>query len=258
LESYDPERGEWRWLEDMPTARSDLGVAVIDGKLYAVGGFDSRSYSSALEVYDPGTDEWTRLPDMPTARSNLGVATIGGRLYAVGGLTYERGFAVEIYDPDADRWGVAANMIAARTGPGVGTAGGRLYAFGGNRFGGPTWEVYDPGANRWTAMPEPPFRITEVGIGAVGSRLYVVGPFSGTDWKKRVSLCHSFNLETSEWARLPDLPAVAGLEWVTNKGVVAVNDRLCVVGAECDMERLVLMGAISAGAVTTFDVLDPN
>lgn len=38
LLSYNPVTGEWRYLAPMSEARSQAGVAVLDGYLYVVGG----------------------------------------------------------------------------------------------------------------------------------------------------------------------------------------------------------------------------
>jgi hypothetical protein len=44
----------WTTLEPMPTARCGFGVAVVDGKLYAIGGKrTAETFSSANEKYTP-------------------------------------------------------------------------------------------------------------------------------------------------------------------------------------------------------------
>src|SRR6266853_814689 len=50
----------WTNKAFMPTARSFLGVADVDGTLYAVGGFSRLvGFSAAVEAYDPASDTWT-------------------------------------------------------------------------------------------------------------------------------------------------------------------------------------------------------
>ena len=43
----------------MTTARSTVGVAVLNGRLYAVGGRDGSACLSSVECYDPHTNKWT-------------------------------------------------------------------------------------------------------------------------------------------------------------------------------------------------------
>ena len=42
----------------MTTARSTVGVAVLNGKLYAVGGRDGSACLSSIESFDPHTNKW--------------------------------------------------------------------------------------------------------------------------------------------------------------------------------------------------------
>eukprot|EP00466_Bigelowiella_natans_P016264 jgi/Bigna1/145496/aug1.100_g20204 len=69
----------WKKIPDMNTERSCLGVAVGDGKLFAVGGYGDGYLKSGeyldLKKMDAG---WTKLPDMNTERRHLGVAVGDG------------------------------------------------------------------------------------------------------------------------------------------------------------------------------------
>ena len=55
---YDPEKNRWEIKEDMPTPRSTLGVSVVDGKIYAIGGWEGTCCGARnkVEVYTP--DGW--------------------------------------------------------------------------------------------------------------------------------------------------------------------------------------------------------
>lgn len=43
----------------MTTARSTVGVAILNGSLYAVGGRDGSSCLNSVERYDPHTNKWS-------------------------------------------------------------------------------------------------------------------------------------------------------------------------------------------------------
>ena len=66
----------------MPTAREDMGTSVLDGKLYAVGGYGVvGGYGhggglNTLECYDPKTEQGSTLPPMPTARHSMAAAVL--------------------------------------------------------------------------------------------------------------------------------------------------------------------------------------
>ena len=61
----------------MATERSDPGVAVLDGKLYAVGGMnedeadeeDEGVISNTAERFDPATNAWEEVVPMETGRA---------------------------------------------------------------------------------------------------------------------------------------------------------------------------------------------
>ena len=75
-EAYDPSTNTWSTKAPMPTARNHLSSAVVDGKLYAIGGRTSGPSGNlnANEAYDPSTNTWSTKAPMPTARGGLASA----------------------------------------------------------------------------------------------------------------------------------------------------------------------------------------
>lgn len=63
----------------MSVRRSSVGVGVLKGHLYAVGGYDgaSRQCLSSVERYDPVKNEWQIVTDMTVKRSGAGVGVLG-------------------------------------------------------------------------------------------------------------------------------------------------------------------------------------
>lgn len=70
-----------------------LGVAVVNGLVYAVGGFNGSLRVRTVDVYDPLKDVWTSCPSMEARRSTLGVAVLNGFIYAVGGFDGSSGMS---------------------------------------------------------------------------------------------------------------------------------------------------------------------
>ena len=56
MERYDSAANAWEAVTLMAAKRRCLGVAVLEGKLYAVGGDDGDSDFSSVERYDPATN----------------------------------------------------------------------------------------------------------------------------------------------------------------------------------------------------------
>src|SRR5262245_60291833 len=65
----------WTTKTPMPTPRTEFGVATVNNKIYAIGGY-SGSVLRTVEEYDPLTDTWTRKADMPTPRRQLVVTSV--------------------------------------------------------------------------------------------------------------------------------------------------------------------------------------
>jgi RNA polymerase sigma factor (sigma-70 family) len=99
VEEYDPATDTWTTKADMPTPRLSLATAVVDGRIYVIGGWNNAELSS-VEVYDPATDTWTKEADMPTARKWLSTSAVDGKIYAIGGTTIGNAYTsiVEEYD----------------------------------------------------------------------------------------------------------------------------------------------------------------
>jgi hypothetical protein len=78
--------GTWTPKAPMPTPRYGLGTGVVNGVIYAVGGYGCCSFVGTMEAYDPASDTWATKASMPTPRHVLSVSVVNGILYAVGGL----------------------------------------------------------------------------------------------------------------------------------------------------------------------------
>lgn len=78
------------------------GQAVVNGKLYAFGGFDAAVMYDETYVYDPQATAGTRWSntncDLPTARSYIATAVVGTKIYAIGGDLFDGAALIPITD----------------------------------------------------------------------------------------------------------------------------------------------------------------
>ena len=185
--AYDPATDTWVERAPMPTARGALSVTEHEGQLYAIGGYDRKANSAAVEVYDPAHNTWASRAALPTPRDHLAAATVAGKVYAIGGRRngdYERNLSVtEVYDPAIDRWARAADLPTARSGITASEVGGRVYVFGGEDGEGTFREneAYDPVRDTWQTMAPMPTGRHGLGSAVVQGRIYVIsgGPTPG-------------------------------------------------------------------------------
>ena len=114
--SFDPATGTWTDLPAMPTARSSHDAAIIDGKLYVVGGWnmqgpDKTTWQTTALVCDLTQPElkWDEIATPPFQRRAVSVAAHKGNLYVIGGMTESGSTTTEVsvYDPAAKTWSAA-------------------------------------------------------------------------------------------------------------------------------------------------------
>lgn len=87
VEAYDPDTNVWSLKAPLPTPRSDLVVGVIDGMVYAAGGFTATGAVAVVEAYDPETNKWMAMPSLPVARAGARGTVVNDVLYLFGGYT---------------------------------------------------------------------------------------------------------------------------------------------------------------------------
>jgi N-acetylneuraminic acid mutarotase len=152
-EAYDPKTDTWMEKSPMFTTRDHLTSAVVDGKIYAIGGRQPEQSPlfkdlDVNEVYDPSYDSWLLVEPLPSQRSGLGADVVNGNVYVIGGESTERTFSDnEKYDPKTDSWEIQRPMPTARHGLAVTTVEDRVYAIGGGPepggLGTDTNEIYE-------------------------------------------------------------------------------------------------------------------
>ena len=116
-------------------ARDDFGIAVVDGRIYVLGGMTGARGNKldSVEVYEPGAGAWVAGPVMPEARSSLSAAAVGPVIYALGGALGDESTTgrVDALDTRTGSWAARAPLPTPRFGLAAVELGGRIYAIGG-------------------------------------------------------------------------------------------------------------------------------
>uniref|UniRef100_A0A665TML2 BTB domain-containing protein n=1 Tax=Echeneis naucrates TaxID=173247 RepID=A0A665TML2_ECHNA len=202
VEVFNPIDNFWERCQPMRTARSRVGVAVVNGLLYAIGGFDGQSRLSTVEVYNPEMDSWTRVSSMNSQRSAMGTAVVDGHIYVCGGYDGKSSLnSVECYSPEIDRWTVVAEMSASRSAAGVTVFDGRIFVSGGHDglqiFN--TVEYYNHYTNRWHPAMAMLNKRCRHGAASLGSHMYVAGGYDGSGF---LSGAEVFSSASGQWSLL--------------------------------------------------------
>ncbi|KAG0425445.1 hypothetical protein HPB47_027390 [Ixodes persulcatus] len=229
VECLDLQRERWLQLAELPSRRCRAGLALLDGRVFTVGGFNGSLRVRTVDIYDPARDQWSQASSMEARRSTLGVAVLNGLIYAVGGFDGSTGLnSAERYDPRSEDWAPVASMSTRRSSVGVGVLNGFLYAVGGydgaSRQCLSSVECYDPMDNKWSLVAEMSSRRSGAGVGVLDGTLYAVGGHDGPLVRKSVECYHP---DTNSWSHVPDMTLAR-----RNAGVVAMDGLLYVVGGD--------------------------
>lgn len=251
---------EWRGISELPTPRGEFATAVVDGKIYLIGGTPLENLRGVrrenepgiwkgpfgmflVEVYDPQTNTWQRLTDMPTVRSGAKAAVVNGKIYVLSGRVGKDRQAVnlkvlkvvEMYDPETDTWVRKQDMSRHRMAFGIGVVAGKIYAIGGTTDiqPGAPWrvdlvEVYDPATDTWAKRAKMPTRRRAVKAAVIRDTLYAIG---GGGWPPAggggpfLGTVEVYEPRINRWTKRPDMPNPR-----TVFSTVVVADKIYLIG----------------------------
>lgn len=234
---------QWRSLPDAPTARLMSAWAVLDGRIYVVGGLRAGEVLDTVESFDPRTGAWQTEPPLPVALHHASATTYRGEVVVIGGAADNIGQGSDkVFALRSGAWTELPSLTHARAAPAVGAVGDKLIVTGGQndkQIVAQT-EVFDGTA--WTEAPDLPTPREHSGAVSDGRYFYVVGGrFLGAD--KNSGAFDRFDPQSGDWVTLPDTPTAHG-----SFGAAYIDGRIVAVGGEEPTQVI--------GDVDMFDIAD--
>ena len=173
-------------MPPLSTHRHGVGLVLLDGPLYAIGGNDGWSFLNTVERWDSQVRSWNYVAPMNTPRSTHGVSVVGKKIFVIGGRDVSSCLrSVEAFDPNFNRWTYMAPMNKRRGGLGVAVLKEYLFAVGGldspsNSKAIAETEKYSIENDQWTILT-PLMNLPREGVscGVLGDTIYVVGGYDG-------------------------------------------------------------------------------
>jgi hypothetical protein len=176
----NPIPNSWTTKTPLPEARGGVGTAVVNEKIYAIGG----SATSFNEEYDPVADKWIARAPLPTPTGYFAIASYKSKIYCFGGITgssdygYTLTAANQVYDTITDKWETKASMPTAKCYLQAEVVNGRIYLIGGSKGFGFTLTddvmVYNPETNVWSKSTSIPSAVASYASGVLDNKIYVV------------------------------------------------------------------------------------
>jgi photosystem II stability/assembly factor-like uncharacterized protein/N-acetylneuraminic acid mutarotase len=222
--------GQWLTRAPMPTPRQETTPAVLNGKIYLPGGFNSSAQAvTTVEAYDPVTNTWSTPPPLPEILHHYGLATVGGRMYLLGGYTgnsFTPTNRAYVFIPDSNLWRRIANMPVARGAHSAVEFNGRIYLFGGitNLGDSRRTDVYDPATDTYANLAQMPTAREHLAAARIDSLIYIVGGRIGAT---NNNVLEAYSPATNIWYTKAPMPTARG-----GLAAAAMRGRLYVCGGE--------------------------
>lgn len=245
----------WEPAAPSPVPRFEGAVAVVDGRLYAFGGFGAGGNLPAqadVDAYDPASDTWLGRAPMPRAVTHVQAAVVGTRVFLGGGFEGASGgppiAVVQVYDTVANAWSTTAvpDLPAPRASGGFVARGRFIHALGGLTPGRcidttDHWvlDTQNPAAG-WVAAAPLPERRNHFQAVEWNGRIYVTGGQRGHDCGSvLLRTAHVYDPVADAWRDLPLLPFALSHH---EPSVFVWNEQLVIGGGIADGA-----GAIASG-----------
>ena len=214
----------------MPTPRTEITSALVNGTVFVAGGFPiSGGHTDLVEAYDVTADSWSQVQPLPVELDHAGAASAGGKIYVVGGyLNFGQGIissATYEYDPVGDTWTSRSPMPLARAAAATVELDGLIYVLGGVGPEPTISLVYDPMGDSWMQLAAMSAEREHLAAAAVGDSIYVVGGRQNV--VQNVATMESYHPATDTWQLLTPMPTARG-----GLAASAIAGRIHVVGGE--------------------------
>lgn len=221
------ENETWTDLAPMPVAQCEGGTAVLNGRIYVMGGWkDEPQPYQLVQIYDVAANKWSEGVPLPEPVHHEGVAVVGGKIYIIGG--FQQPFPqrepidhVWEFDPVTNAWTARAPLPSPRGALIVAVIGNLIYAAGGEHRRPPgsppgppgapaAYEpvgdltVYDPQTDEWRSLPPMHVRRDHAYGAVIDGHLYVAG---GRDRPKYdISALEEFDPNANTWIERASMP----------------------------------------------------
>lgn len=233
VQILDLTTGTWTAGASKPTVGANSAVALLNGLIYVLGGYDpdaDDSFHDTVEVFDPERNSWSAATALPEALSSPAAAAHDGKIYLFGGSA-ESGLSnrCQVYDPVAATWSEIAPLPTdGLAGAGAVSLGEYVYVGGGwpNRS---AFYRYDPAANTWVALSSMIEGRNGFAMAAVAGHIYVAG--GGNQWSG-IGSAERYDPAQDQWINL--LPLTDGDR--SGSGGATVDGRFYVLGGTTDQD----------------------
>lgn len=218
---------QWRSLPDAPTARLMMAWAVLNDKIWILGGLRNGVALQTVESYDPHTGAWETGPPLPIPLHHAAAATFRGEVVVLGGASENLAQASnKVFALRGGNWVELPSLKHSRAAPAAAVVGDKLVAVGGQNAKKlvPQTEVFD--GTSWQDAADLPTPREHLAAVSDGTYVYVIGGrFLSAD--KNSAAFERFDPQSGKWTKLVGMPTPRG-----SYGAAYIDGRIVAVGGE--------------------------
>lgn len=225
LPSFEGEN-TWATCKSMRVNRFALTSAVVDKKIYVIGGYNT-GYCNNLEIYDTELGTWEDGPNMPSVLAYASAEAIDGKIYVIGGSNKTQ----DVGTPDND-------TVLLATGK---------------------YRVFDTLLGTWSEISKKLMihqygETTGTSTAVIGNTIYFAG---GHSEGARYNTIGAFNVETNTTTVLGDQYGGMQNTGMAHSALCAVNNKLYRFGGK-GYGTNSLNNTSGSDFVITYDPINPT
>jgi serine/threonine-protein kinase PknK len=218
---------QWRSLPDAPTSRLMMAWAVLNDKIWIMGGLRNGAALQTVESFDPKTGAWETGPPLPIPLHHAAGATYRGEVVVLGGASDNIAEGSnKVFALRGGNWVELPPLTHARAAPAAAVVGDKLVVFGGQNAKQivPQTEVFD--GSSWTDAADMLTPREHLAAVSDGTYAYAVGGrFLSSD--KNSAALDRFDPQSGQWTKLVGMPTPRG-----SFGAAYLDGRIVAVGGE--------------------------
>lgn len=213
VDCYNVDTDTWEKETDLPFVDNRIGTAILNNKLYCVGGLNGYKQATfkvtnRVYTYDFTSKQWTQMNNFPVSLNSAMLVTCNNKLYCVGGDG--QGSNIHIYDESSDSWSIGASYLTGKKYCTAVAVNDKIYciaSYNGSSYASKV-EIYDTSTDSWEYGAETNVKTGNSATIVIDNKIYCIGGskydsmFYSDSYSKLVSI---YDVESNEWVKGQDI-----------------------------------------------------
>jgi hypothetical protein len=225
VERYDPLHNSWETLNSISLTLSGFGSAILNDRIWLIGGWDLSNNFQTVNVIDPTNLTLTNGLSLPFSLRASTAISIDDKIFLIGGYANQTSDSVLCYDSNSNSWNFKSSMPTARYKTKLVLFENKIWAIGGKTLESSifhtTVESYDYVSNSWQTEASLNTPRYSPNAWVANGKIYVAGGFNGSNSLQSIEL---YDPLKKQWSFAGNLP-----ENKHDSGAVVLDEKIYVI-----------------------------